>query len=338
MAFSYVTSGGFEAGANPFTASSGTLLGYPHYTELARQGMAPYRGAYAFRIQLAGGTTAQFIREDTAFDDLDNGVTRFFRWYFYLGKNFAMTDADKFSMVEFESTLNTTTEVAAGIQRTSGNIEFWYNETAAAASPSTIVLGTTTSALGKWFSAELKIVLSSGGSGTIDGYINDVAGAQIGSLTQSDIVDVKLGVIGPDAGTSGTILFDDYIYDDAQIYKDKARYEAQNRRVVFTNDHPIIGPAKFSIAVTAVSTGGVLRMYDTDGVPTNLDGTIGPPLRPVSALEIVPGHDVFECRHGLYTVLTGSDTEASVSINRGGTWSDGALVSRGLTLGSPRTK
>ena len=336
MSFPYVKSDGFETGATNFTASSGSLIDVPHYTELARQGMAPYRGAYCGRIKLAGGTTSQFWREDTAFDDLDNAVTRFLRWYFYLGKDLAMTDADKFSMVEMESTLNTTTEVAAGIQRTSGNIEFWYNETTAAASPSTIVLGTTVTALGKWFCAELKVVLSSGGTGTIDGYINDVAGTQITTLTQADIVDVKIGVVGPDAGTSGTILIDDIIYDDAQIYKDQVRYQPVNRRIVFPADHPIIGPAEFSIAVTAVSTGGVLRMYDTDGVPNSLDNQIGPDMRPVSALEMVPGHDVFSCIRGLYLVLTGSDTMASVSVNRGGTLSDGAMINRGLRQGSPR--
>ena len=335
MSFPYVKSDGFETGATNFTASSGSLIDVPHYTELARQGMTPYRGAYAGRIRLAGGTTSQFWREDTAFDELDVGQTRFLRWYFYLGKDLVMTDADKFSMVEMESTLNTTTEVAAGIQRTTGNIEFWYNETTAAASPSTIVLGTTTTALGKWICAELKVVLAAG-TGTIDGYINDVAGTQITTLTQSDIVDVKIGAVGPDAGTSGTILIDDIIYDDTQIYRDKNRYQPLNRKIVFPSDHPIIGPAEFSIAVTAVSTGGVLRMYDTDGVPTSLDSQIGTDMRPVSALEMVPSHDVFHCVHGLYTVLTGSDTMASVSIVKGGTVSDGAMVTRARATGGPR--
>ena len=336
MAHPFIASYGFETGANPMTAASGSLIDYPHYTLLANSKETPYRGAYCFRIKLAGGTTSQFLREDTAFDDLDNGVTRWLRWYFFLAKDFAMADSDKFSMFEAESTLNTTTEAAAGILRDGSNINFWYNETTAAASPSTITLGTTTTALGKWFHAELKIVLSSGGTGTIDGYINDVVGTQITTLTQSDIVDAKFGAIGPDAGTSGTLLIDDIIYDDGQIYRDRVRYRQPNAQIIHASDHPIIGPGKFAIAVTGTGTDAVLSLYDTDGVPTRLEPFAV--IRNVSANEFVPGHDIFEVSYGLYTVMSGTGPQAFVSLDCGGVWSDGTVINRGLKQGAPRPR
>ena len=304
MALPWIFRTGLETGsAVDFTAEtdSTTILDFPHYTELARFRQAPYRGAYCARIRLNGGTTTAHLREDTAFDDLDVGVTRFVRWYFYLGRNFVMTDADKFSMIEFESVLNTTTEVAAGILRDGTDINFWYNETQAAASASTINLGTTTTALGKWFCAELRMTLA-GGTGTIDGYINDIAGTQIASLTQSDIVDAKWGVIGPDAGTSGTLLLDDLVYDDAQIYADRERYRITTNHVSQANDHPIIGPATFDIAVTGTGTDAVLSLYDSDRIPTRLEPVAV--IRNVSANEFVPGHTIFRVNPRLYSTFT----------------------------------
>ena len=336
MAFPYVMSTGFEAGVGGMTASSGTLIDVAHYTELARQGMAPYRGAYALRVRLAGGTTSQFLREDTAFDDWDAGGVRFVRWYFYLGKDLVMTDSDKFSMFEAESTLNTTTEIAAGILRDGDNIQFWFNETQAAAGASVITLGTTTTALGKWYCAELRGDLDSGANdGTIDGYIDDAAGTQVTTLTQAVIVDAKFGVIGPDAGTSGTVLIDDIIYDDTtQIFKDTLQYRQPNVFVKHLNDHPIIGRGKFAVAFTDTADDASLTLYDTDGAPSNLE--------PIAVLtttttggEFIPGHDIFEVTRGLWTVLSAITGRAFISIEKGGLYADGAVVARGRQQKAP---
>ena len=343
MAFPPIYRNGFETGAHGATSSSGTLIDFPHYTELARAGMAPYRGSYCERVRLAGGTTSQYIQEDTAFDDLDaaGALVRYLRWYFYLGRDMVFGASDKFSMVEIESSVGATTEVAAGIQITSGNVEFWYNETTAAASPGTLVLGTTTTALGKWFHAELQITYddAANNNGSIIGYINDGAvGATVGSLDQADVVDVRFGVIGPDAGTSGTFLIDDIIYDDTgRIYRDKERFPTRNRHVTFANDHPIVGPGCFSVAVTGTGIDAVLSLYDSDGVPTNLAPIAV--LRNLTANEFVPGHDIFEVQHGLYTVMSGTAPQAFISLDGGApVMSQGQYVTRGLATRLPRPK
>ena len=300
----------FEAGTRgSFTTETdtATILDFPHFSETARQNMAPYRGAYCMRIRPNGGTTAAYLQEDTLFDDLDNAVTRYLRWYFYLGKDFVMADGDKFAMVDGESTVNTTTEFAAGIIRTTGNINFWYAETKTSTAQ-TITLGTTTTALGKWFHAELAIALSSGGTGTIDGYIDDVVGTQVGSLTQSDIVDVRFGMVGPDAGTSGTILFDDLIYDDARIYANRERFPTSF--TVTGSEHVFVGPGH--VATAALLTNGasnIMRLWDTN--TANVNDTQGFKLElDLNAQIGFTGPIYF--RRGCYVQLSGTNPRGQV--------------------------
>lgn len=339
MAHPYLFSANFEIGTNgDFDAEtdSTSILDIPHYTTLARYRMAPYRGAYCLRVIANGGTTNAYVQENGSFD-FAAAATRFIRWYFYLGSDFVMADTDKFAMFNLESVADTTVEAAAGIDRSGTGIRFWFAETNASTARTT-VLGSTTTALNRWYCAELKLLIDSGApnDGTIDGYIDDYsAGAQLGTLDQGAGVDAKFGIIGPDAGTSGTILMDDIIVDDLQIYRDKERYRPSNVWVHAAQDHPIIGPGKFAAAVTGTGTNAVLRMYDTDGVPTNLE-EITIPIRNVSANEMVPGHDLFEVHHGLYVTLTGTDAEAAISIDRGGTLSQGAMISRGVAQRSPK--
>jgi hypothetical protein len=342
MARPFLFTDGFETGAHGMTASSGTLIDYPHFTELARQGMTPYRGSYCLRVRLAGGTTSQFAREDTAFDDLDNaGAARFVRFYFYLGKDLVMANSDKFSLIEIESVAATTTETAAGVLRNGANLEFWFNETQAAAGATTKVLGPFAPGfgccLGKWYHVELKMLYAAG-TGTLDGWLDDSPLTQITTLTTADAVDAAFGVIGPDAGTSGTVLIDDIVYDDLQIFRDKERFPATNRLVYHASDHPIIGPACFSAAFTSTGTDAVLRMYDTDGIPTNLDGIVGAPFSPISAKEVVFSQDILEVKYGLYTVITGTATdnkELSLSIEKGGIPSEGGMVAYGAATKTP---
>lgn len=335
MAFPWLFSDGLESGTTVATASSGTLIDFPHYTELARQGMAPYRGSYAMRVRLAGGTTSQFVREDTGYDTSAAG-TFFHRMYFYLGKDLVMADTDKFSLFEAESVLNTTTEVAFGIIRSGANINLWYAETAAATAQ-TFTLGSTTTALGKWYHIEIKALVDSGvgNDGTLDAWLDDAPGTQITALDQGAIVDAKIGVIGPDAGTSGTILIDDIIADDARIFMDRDRFRQPNSQQTFATDHPMVGPGKFSVWLTGTGTNAVLSIYDSDGVPSRLEPiTI---IRNLTANEGVPSHDILEVKKGAYCVLSGTAAQAFYSIDCGGIYSDGTYVAVGQRNGAPRT-
>lgn len=342
MAFPFLFTEAFDSGGRGlFDAETDTdsILDFPHYSALARFGMAPYRGAYCLRVRNGTGTNDAFVREDAGFDTAQN-VTIVFRWRFFLGRDFTMADTNKFSMVELESVLNTTTEVAAGLDRSGDNIRFWYAETAAATAQVftlgniTAPYGTPNSPLGRWYHGELSCLIDgAGGAGTIDAWIDDgAAGNQITTLTQAAIVDAKFGIIGKEAGTTGSFLIDQIVADDTRIFMDRQRY-VDNVWVHAAEDFPIIGPGCFSAAVTGTGTNAVLSLYDADGVPNNLMPIAV--LRNTVANELIPGHDEFEVKHGLYVTLTGTAPQGFISIRRGGLRSQAAMVTRGQMTGRP---
>jgi hypothetical protein len=338
MAFPYTFFENFATGGKGLwdtEVDTASILDFPHYTDLARHGMAPYRGAYCMRIRANGGTTAAYLKEATSLD-IAAAATLYLRWYFYLGKDFRMAASDKFSMMELESVSDTTTIKAVGLQRTGSNIEVWWNIAQATAAPSTAVIGTTTTALNRWFCIEMKAYDANGGAndGTIDVWIDDgAAGAQIGPLTEGAVVDGKLGLIGPDAGTSGTILFADFIADDAQIFADGKRFRPLNQWLIGASNHPLIGPGKFAIDFTDSSADGTCTIYDQDGVQTRLEPVTA--LRNATAKDFVPGHTTFEVSYGAYVVLTGAAPQAHMQIERGGLLSDAQYINRGLSTTKP---
>ena len=318
-------------GAFDGETDTGSLLDFPHYTELARSGHAPYRGAYCMRLRLAGATDA-YVQEDSAYD-LAAAAVHFTSAYFYLGKNFVMADTDKFALFNLESVADTTVIAACGLDRSGTDIRLWFAATNASAAQ-TIVLGTMAQAVNKWYHVELRLDIDAGGGndGTIDGYLNGVAfGSQITGIDQGAGVDAKWGAITVDAGTSGTLLLDQIqltIAGGTQIYPYRERYTPQNRwGGKFAQDHPIIGPGEFSAAVTGTGTNAVLTLYDTDGVPNGLEPIAT--IRNVSANEFVPGHDVFRVNHGLYYTVAGTNAEPSFSITRATNMSDGSLINYG---------
>jgi len=332
MAYPWLFTENFEGGSVANTlfnseTDTAAILDIAHYSELARYGQAPYKGAYALRVRANGGTTAAYLFETDGFDTAAAG-TIFIRFYFYLGKDFQMADTDKFSMFEAESVANTTTDFACGLDRSGSNIRFWMGETAAATA-STLVLGTTTSVLNKWYCVELKALVDSGvgNDGTLDGWIDGTPLTQITTLDQGAIVDAKLGFIGPDAGTKGTILYDNIIADDARIYPEAQRFNHANRQITNPHNHPMVGPGKFSFALTGTSTDATAVIYDSDGIPDEQTAVVL--VRNVSANELVPAQDTLEVQHGAYITLAGTQPQAFLSVECGGMLSSASYVNRG---------
>jgi hypothetical protein len=278
--FPYVAEEGFEAGTKGiFDTETDTagIIDFPHFSELSRYGIAPYRGAYAMRARLTGGTTSGYVIE-TGSADISADGTLFVGFYFYLAPDFTMADTDKLMLFDLESTLNTTSEVALGILRSGANIQLWVAETAAATAEVTSIgtldaPGNPNSCKGKWHHVALSVVLDDGGSndGTIDAYWNGVQiGAQITSLDQAAVVDGRLGAIGPDAGTKGTILFDEFTIDDARLYPHKERFP--NHFTVTKSQHIFVGPGHISSAsLLTIGNDDILTLWDTDVANTDDD-------------------------------------------------------------------
>lgn len=318
MAFPWLSNSGFETGANPYDSESDddSILDYPHFSTLARWGFAPYRGAYCMRVLLNGGTTDAYIQEDDDYDTSASG-TIFVRWYFYLGRDFAMADGDQFTMATLQST-GPTSEVTAGINRNGSNIRFWFGETT---NTRNLILGTTaapgnpSSALGRWYHAEMQAVIDAGGGndGTLDAWINDVtAGTQITGLDQGAIIQARFGVIGPDAGTRGTLLIDEIRADDARIYSYKERFPTAF--TVTGSEHVFVGPGYIDSA-TLLTTGAsnIMRLWDTD--VANTDDTQGFLAElDLSAHTALEGPLYFD--RGCYVQLSGTNPRGQVVLVR----------------------
>ena len=327
MAFPWVFESNFESGDNSewdAEIDSAGVLDFPHYTELARHGMAPYRGAYCARIVL-GDTAAHTLRGDIM--NITEDGTAFFHYKLYLSKDLKFTADDDILLVLFEEVEDTTTGATLFLRMINStdviSLALGENET----------ISTTTLVeikRGRWYDVEVKMKADTQGAGTLDLYLDRGISSLISitSVTALPIVDVLVGVQGGVTTTTGTILFDDVRFDDAQVYGDLERYRPRNVRMTTPADHPIIGPGKFSCMVTDLGGDGVLKLYDSDGVPNRLEPFAT--IRNKTSGAMTPGHDIFEVSHGLYATLTGTTAEAYFSIDRGGMLSDGAMINRGL--------
>ncbi len=333
MGYPWIFEANHESGDNSewdAEIDSESVLDFPHYSELARHGMAPYRGAYCVRITL-GDTAAHTLRGDAM--NIAEDATAFFNYKLYLGKDLKFTADDDILLVLFEETEDTTTGATLFLRMIAStdviSLALGENET----------INTTTLAeikRGQWYDVEVKMKADTQGAGTLDLYLNKGINSRISitSVTAAPIVDVLVGVQGGLTTTTGTILFDDVRFDTAQIYGDLERYRPTNVHVTAVADHPLIGPGSFAVAITGTSTNAVLSLYDSDGVPNRLEPFAK--IRNLTANEMVPGHDIFDVNHGVYATLTGTAAEAFFSIEKGGLHSDGAIINRGLANGRER--
>lgn len=336
MAYPWLVSVNFESGDGTNTdneTDTGSLLDFPHYTELARHGMTPYRGSYCMRWFTnsdTGDTNDHTVRIDAV--NIGEDVTAFFAFKLYLGKDLRFTANDDILLVQFEETEDTTTGASLFLRMINST-----DVISLALGDGTTIDTTTLAEIkrGRWYDVEVKMKADLQGAGTLDLYLDRGINSLISlsSLTMAPVVDALIGTSGTETTTAGTILFDDIRFDDGQIYGDLERYGVHNYRMANVSgttqsDHPIIGPGKFSCMVTGTSTDGVLKLYDSDGVPNRLQPFLT--IKNTTANVMTPGHDIFEVSHGVFATLTGTNAEAYFSIDQGGMLSDGAMINRGL--------
>jgi hypothetical protein len=342
MAFPWIFAADFERGIrNEWDSEqdTGSLLDFPHYTELARHKMTPYRGAYCMRVQM-GDTNDHTVTEGDI--DIADTATRYARWYMYLGdtgaNNVAATVTDEFNIFEFQQAAGTV-EASVGLKvtQTTNVVEIGIGDGLA---PATYPFQMTK---GVWNCIEAKMLVSTAGAGTLDLFVNDTNVHALNTLTNAAAVGTaQFGTMLTLATTTGTILFDDFRFDDGRVFSDPQRYRVRNARMTTASDHIIIGPGRVTALVTGTSTDAVLSLYDSDGAHPDIGDLLtlsDNPLaiiRNVSANEVVPGHDVFEVTHGLYAILAGTNAQAFFSIDRAAVVSDAGMINRGQRQGRPK--
>jgi hypothetical protein len=289
LAYPYVFEANFEAGTNAEWTSetdTGSQLDFPSFREIARYPWvtcAPYFGAYVMRLALTGGTADAFVTSSTI--GITNGVTNWFRMQLYFGADFTASADDTFAIMELQGAASAVTVSFGGkITASTGDIQLGIGAAASAAVPATFM--TAAIQRGRWYTVELKVVIQTGGTGTVDMYVTRdgdpqqvAAQASISGKTNIVVTAGVLGIQDQLATTTGTILVGQFVQDDLQLYV-LPRYK---NRVTITKSRAVfVGPGSIADAALLTTTASdTLRLWDTDSADTTLDNG--------AAVELVAG-------------------------------------------------
>jgi len=325
MAFPFNSEEGFETGTltdSDFDAESGTYT-IAHYTECAGAGIAtPYKGAYCLRMNLANVSTTAYVQE-TADWDMTNGTNDLYmRFMLWVDPNIVMATGDEFAVMQYWAGTNTV-EAGVYINYTTANGYRLGIGALTAAATSFLDLP-----LGEWVSVET-FFNPAAGAGTIDFWVNDSAGTQIASITNTgNITSGVVGTIGIDAGTTkGNILIDDIITDDARIYAPTNRWR---ETILLTESaHAFVGPGLIDniTLLSGAAADNILIVYDTDTADVLDASNTVVELRNSAAKETVdPAGMPVNVIRGAYVSLAGTNPRARVKLCRAVAYgSDGAV-------------
>ena len=305
MAFPWIFEANFETGDNTewdSESDTGSLLDFPHYTTLAAiPTMAmPYRGAYCMRIQM-GDTNDHTVTEGDI--DIGDGATRYFRWYMYAHSNVTATADDIFSILELQQG-GGTVEQTVGMQITAATnlLEIGVGDGTA---PTSFVPFPR----GRWVCVELLSTISTGGAGAMTLFLD--GGQEIALTGQTQAAAVGQGVLGTQltlATTTGTLLFDQFVMDDARVYPYRER--RPNQIHITKNTHLFVGPGYVDGASLLTATSGdIMRIFDTD------TGNINDALSYVTELDadnLTSMAGPIEVKRGCYITITGTNPRGEV--------------------------
>lgn len=318
MAFPFAFESNFESGSNAEWSAetdTGSQLDFPHISTLAgvnNGNQAPYRGAYCARWVLGANTTDAFLR--TTGIDIADSATSYFRWKMFLAPDFVATAADVVSIFKLRQAGGGTVEMTIGISCDgSGGIFLGGSDGTAAAT-----FGTKSITLGVWHDIEVKATVSTGGSGEITTYLDGVLQSSETSKTQAAAVgDGDLGFSDRLNTTTGTVLMDCFVQDDARVYPIVERYP---RKMLMTKSgHVFVGPgciANVSL-LSGAGTDNVCTVYDTNRANTSDANKTVLELKNVTNSDIVDPADMpTEVHRGCYVVLSGTNPRALVHIGK----------------------
>ena len=264
MAFPYIFHSNFEAGTNAewdSESDTGGKLSFPHYSTLAAiPGMGlPYSGAFCAWWDLrTGDTNDHTVTEGDI--DIATGATRYFRWKMFISNDFAATADDNFSIFELQQAGGTQVYVVGlQIEADDEQLKIWVAENS---TPETVSGNTLPK--GRWFVVE---VIANVDTAAANGDISvNIDGSEWVSLTTTvqNAAAIGTGVLGTQntlSTTTGSILIDDFIMDDAQIYPPRTRYPNPVR--MLKTGHAFVGPGSID-SITLLSAAGTCSVYDTD--------------------------------------------------------------------------
>ena len=329
MAFPWIFEESFDDGTKGdfgAEADTGSLLSFPHYSDLARipLGGVPFRGAYCMRIICGDTNDHTLLEEDLNIADGDSAWVRF---YLFIDPRFATTSDDIFNIFEWQSTSNVVEAVISmQVTAATGIVELAIQDGTEASG------GFTEISKGVWHAVEalFTVDVTPGTDGVLTLFVD---GTQIDTETgHNQSLAITHGLLGTQntlAATTGTLLFDQFIFDDLQIFPFKRRFVEQ---VLVTKDqHLFVGNGRIdNITLLSGSTGtdSVVKIFDTDVADTNDASNIVVELKNTADNETVdPAGMPVRVTRGAYVTMTGAGApRALVQIGAAQGWgSDGAI-------------
>jgi hypothetical protein len=330
VAFPWIFHSNFAAGTNAewdSESDTGARLDFPHYSALAKiPGMpAPYSGAYCMRIQM-GDTNAHTLTEGDI--DIADGATRYFRFPLFAASNVTATADDTFNIFTLQQA-GGTVESTVGMRITAASnvLEIGIGDGAA---PTSFVPFPR----GRWVIVELEAKIHSTDEGTLTLFLD--GGSAVALTTLDNAAAVGQGVLGTTgtlATTLGTLLFGEFIMDDARIYPPNERFPTTVR--VTKSANVFVGPGCIDGA-TLLSANGTMDIYDTD--TANINDAGAKKVELATAGNYVSNDSIVHFERGCYVALGGTNPYGEIRLLRNGTggnvgptahFSDGAIRNYG---------
>lgn len=326
MAFPWIFHSNFDDGTSGFDseADDDAILDYPNYTELARwddSQMSPFSGAHCLRIKPAGGTNDATLTE--ADMNIIDTATGFFSFNILFGSDFTGTADDTFHLLELQGAASAVvTALGARVVAATGAINMGVGGLVASAVPS--AFAPLDMKRNTWYTIELKANIETDASGTLDLFITEAGQASqetadvaIASVDSIAVTDGVFGLQQHLASTTGTILLDNFVMDDARIYAQRDVFP--NDIMITKNQHLFIGPGTIEniSLLSGAGTDCVLTVYDTDKADTNNASNIAIELKNTANNEAVdPAGTPVDVTRGAYVVISGTTPRALAKIHR----------------------
>ncbi len=328
MAFPFIFESNFEVGANTewdSESDTGSLLDFPHYSTLAKINRlpAPFRGAYCMRVVCGDTNDHTLIEGDIDIADTASG---FIRFNLYVSPDFTGTADDTFNIFEFQQAAGTIeTSLSLRITAATNLLEIGIGDG---------VVGTSfvTFERGRWTAIEVGMLCSTSDVGTLTLWIDGASRIALTTLDQA--AGVGRGVLGTQdtlSTTTGTLLFDQFIFDDLRVYPISQRFPES---VLLTKSaHVFVGTGNVLNAtlLSGSGTDSVLQVFDTD-VASVLDASnVKLELKNVAVNDPVdPAGVPIQVVRGCYVQLSGTVPRAMVNVGSAqGYWSDGRIKQHG---------
>jgi hypothetical protein len=225
------------------------------------------------------------------------------RFYLQIPSDFSFTATDTFPILELQGAADAV-QIVVGLlaNATTGLVNIGIGNSVPTA------FWAVGLRIGVWYCVEVEIVLDSGAGndGTAALYVSaedeststTSLGTGLATMNQIAVTHAVLGTQDTLATTTGTLLFDEFAFDDARMTK---------------SGHAVVGPGKVSVSLAAGGAAdNVLRIYDTDTADTNQPRLYE--LRNSAADETVESRRDIYVRKGAYIELSGTNPQAFVEI------------------------